>query len=60
MKLNEAGWPPNRGFVDVEVKSLEVGQEFDRYGGDFTDGVFNDKGTFAAPKDLPFPQRALP
>lgn len=54
------GWPPNRGFVDIEIEPLTIGTEFDRYGGYIESGVFKDNGTFIAPIELPFPQRALP
>jgi hypothetical protein len=56
------GWPPNRGFIDVAVEPLAVGEEIDRYGGyiDKADGLFKDKGNFASPKGASFESRALP
>jgi filamentous hemagglutinin len=61
-------WPTkaNNGFdygfngppVSTELKP---GATFDRYGGRFdSEGNFSDRGTFAAPRDVPFDQRALP
>nr|WP_306173568.1 RHS repeat-associated core domain-containing protein [Limnobacter humi] len=55
-------WPPNRGFIGAPSKgSLLEGYEISRYGG-FVDesGVFHDFGTFVAPRDVPYPMRALP
>ncbi len=55
------GWPPNRGAVNLKIVTLKSGLVVDRYGGYYdTDSVFQDKGTFVSPKDVPFPQRALP
>ncbi|RZJ57627.1 MAG: DUF4237 domain-containing protein, partial [Hymenobacter sp.] len=55
-------WPPNRGFIKVSETTLKENYVFDRYGGyiDRETGEFVDKGTFVAPKDVPFPERALP
>jgi filamentous hemagglutinin len=61
-------WPTkaNNGFdygfngppVSTELKP---GATFDRYGGRFdSEGNFSDRGTFVAPRDVPFDQRALP
>jgi len=55
-------WPPNRGFARAPVsQTLPEGYEISRYGG-FVDesGKFRDYGTFVAPKDVPYPMRALP
>lgn len=58
------GWPPNRGFISNRTTTLRVKDEvvFDRYGGyeDRETGEFIDKGTFAAPDNVPFGERALP
>ena len=54
------GWPPNRGFISTEIVELPVNMEFDRYGGYISNGVFKDNGSFVAPINLPFPERALP
>ena len=55
------GWPPIRGAVDLKIVTLKSGLVVDRYGGYYdADSVFQDKGTFVSPKDVPFPQRALP
>lgn len=54
-------WPPNNGFAGgVEIRELQSGQVFDRYGGRYVNGKFEDTGTFVAPTDVPFDQRALP
>ncbi|HKI02567.1 MAG TPA: glycohydrolase toxin TNT-related protein [Thermoanaerobaculia bacterium] len=54
-------WPPNRGFEgDPSETTLQPGTLIDRYGGFMKDGQFQDKGTFVAPEDTPFEQRALP
>jgi hypothetical protein len=40
---------------------LGTGYQFSRYGGFFDEtGTFKDFGTFVAPKDVPYPMRALP
>jgi hypothetical protein len=55
------GWPPYRGAVNLKIVTLKSGLVVDRYGGYYdADSVFQDKGTFVSPKDVPFPQRALP
>ena len=56
------GWPPNRGAISSTEISLSPGQKIDRYGGFFDSktGEFRDFGTFAAPADVPFENRALP
>ncbi|WP_442918756.1 TNT domain-containing protein [Limnobacter sp.] len=55
-------WPPNRGFAKAPVnQTLPEGYEISRYGGFVGEnGVFRDYGTFVAPKDVPYPMRALP
>jgi hypothetical protein len=54
------GWPPYDGFVSKSLKTLGIGVEFDRYGGEIVNGVFIDKGKFAAPINIQFEARALP
>ncbi|MFZ5554750.1 MAG: TNT domain-containing protein [Bacteroidota bacterium] len=54
------GWPPNDGFIDVEVVTMEIGMEIDRYGGRYVDNVFSDNGTFVSPLGASFESRALP
>lgn len=54
------GWPPNGGFIDVELTNLEVGFEFDRFGGGYVNGVFSDRGRYIAPLGASFESRALP
>jgi len=56
------GWPPNRGAISSTEISLSPGQKIDRYGGFFDSktGEFRDLGTFSAPADVPFENRALP
>lgn len=54
------GWPPNMGFVDIVQVELEVGTEIDRFGGNIINGNFQDFGTFTAPINTPFSDRALP
>ncbi len=55
------GWPPNRGSVSTKPTSLPKDLVFDRYGGyNDANGTFVDKGTFIAPDNVPFEQRALP
>lgn len=56
------GWPPNRGAVSSSTTTLKENTTFDRYGGynDPATGEFVDKGTFVAPDQVPFEQRALP
>jgi hypothetical protein len=55
-------WPPNRGFITTGETTLKKDFVFDRYGGyiDRETGEFVDKGTFVAPKEVDFPNRALP
>ncbi len=53
-------WPPNRGFIEMGETTLKKGSFIDRYGGRFESGKFVDNGTFAAPENIPFGQRALP
>lgn len=53
-------WPPNGGFIDIEITSIEVGFEFDRYGGKIIDGNFVDNGNYVSPKGASFESRALP
>jgi hypothetical protein len=53
-------WPPNRGFIEFTSEPLAVGQEIDRYGGYYDNGVFKDGGNFASPKGASFESRALP
>lgn len=50
------------GFNGPPVSTeLKPGATFDRYGGRFdSEGNFSDRGTFVAPRDVPFDQRALP
>jgi len=56
------GWPPNRGFINYHIETLQPGTKIDRYGGytDAADGQFHDKGTFASPMGASFGSRALP
>ncbi|KZL12453.1 hypothetical protein PsAD26_02526 [Pseudovibrio sp. Ad26] len=58
----EVDWPPNYGFDGPpKIQELQSGQTFDRYGGRFDEkGNFSDRGTFVAPRDVPFDQRSLP
>jgi hypothetical protein len=62
INLNDLNWkwPPNGGFVDIEITSLEIGYEFDRYGGKFTGETFSDIGNYMSPKGASFESRALP
>jgi hypothetical protein len=53
-------WPPNRGFIEFKVEPLNIGTDFDRYGGRIVNGKFVDNGNFAAPKGISFESRALP
>lgn len=57
------GWPPNRGFISERATTLKAEDNtvFDRYGGyvDRETGEFTDKGTFAAPENVPFGERGL-
>ncbi len=54
-------WPPNDGFVEVSNTSLDIGFEFDRYGGKVENGQFSDKfGNFVSDKGASFESRALP
>lgn len=42
------------------MEPLTIGSKFDRYGGRYVAEKFIDNGTFAAPTQVPFEQRALP
>ena len=53
-------WPPNDGFINVEIINLQVGHEIDRYGGRIVNSKFVDDGKFAADKGSSFESRALP
>ena len=48
--LNNFGfnYPPNRGFIEIKPTTLKVGTKIDRYGGEFKNGVFTDRGLFVA------------
>ncbi len=54
------GWPPYGGAISAQNTSLQVGKEFDRFGGWIDNSGFHDNGFFASPRDVPFEQRALP
>jgi hypothetical protein len=53
------GWPPNNGATYSKMVTLDSGMLVDRYGGWFTNGVFNDQGQFIAPAGEPFKDRSL-
>jgi hypothetical protein len=60
-------WPTaqNNRFDDgfdgpPAITELQPGARFDRYGGEFVDGQFVDRGDFVSPSGVPFEQRALP
>ena len=44
----------------MELLNLDVGFEFDRYGGKYIDGAFIDNGQFISPIGSSFESRALP
>lgn len=59
-------WPDEKygeanGFDAPPTKTtLQTGDTFDRYGGYYDDdGIFQDKGSFVSPDDVPFDSRAL-
>lgn len=58
--MGSNSWPPNRGFVSIQNITLQPGQKIDRYGGFFSNGKFNDKGSFVSPAGNSFGSRALP
>ena len=55
------GWPPNGGAISISTTSLKPKYVFDRFGGyiDRETGEFTDKGSYIAPDNVPFAQRAL-
>jgi Tuberculosis necrotizing toxin len=53
-------WPPNSGFINIEITDLNINFEFDRYGGRYVNDVFTDNGTFVATAGASFESRALP
>ncbi len=59
-KWNDIIYPPNNGFIDITEVPIPKDAIIDRFGGWYDKGVFNDKGKFVAPQEVPFGQRALP
>ncbi|MDR0419469.1 MAG: TNT domain-containing protein [Prevotellaceae bacterium] len=54
------GWPPNDGFIEINIDILRVGCKVDRYGG-YLDSqyIFRDNGKFVSPKGASYASRAL-